>query len=168
MRGILDDYQRAMDATVDGKLVDPGWGDLDDISELILKRHLVFKSKKLYSIAGRYIDVPNFPIDRRFEVEERGDLSVGHNRIPQAGLIVKRYFGLWSSTPISLYFGTSCTFLLLLDVESDYGQKWPPLFELLNQKLLARYQNFRSSLSTMKDLQRIVPYLDRPILKPSA
>jgi hypothetical protein len=30
----------------DGKPVDPTWGDLDDVSEYIMKRHSAFKSKE--------------------------------------------------------------------------------------------------------------------------
>lgn len=40
----LDDQQTALDAMVDGKPVDAWWGDLDDVSEFILKRHESFKS----------------------------------------------------------------------------------------------------------------------------
>lgn len=39
----LDDHQRALDATAEGKPVDPSWGDLDDISELITKRNKLFR-----------------------------------------------------------------------------------------------------------------------------
>jgi hypothetical protein len=41
----LDDQQEAMDAAVDGKDVDYMWGDLDDVSDFIWKRHAMFKSK---------------------------------------------------------------------------------------------------------------------------
>jgi hypothetical protein len=42
----MDEHQRVLDAAVDGKPVDPTWGDLDDVSEFIMKRHGTFKSKK--------------------------------------------------------------------------------------------------------------------------
>jgi hypothetical protein len=41
----LDDHQRALDASVDGKPFDSTWGDLDDVSAFIMKRHAIFKSK---------------------------------------------------------------------------------------------------------------------------
>jgi hypothetical protein len=41
----LDDHQRALDATVDGKPVDRTWGDFDDVSDFIMKRHETFQSK---------------------------------------------------------------------------------------------------------------------------
>lgn len=46
----LDDQQRALDAMVDGKYVDSSWGDLEeDVSEMILKRHKIFKGKRQFS-----------------------------------------------------------------------------------------------------------------------
>ena len=41
----LDDHQTALDATVGGKPVDPTWGDFDDVSDFIMKRHETFRSK---------------------------------------------------------------------------------------------------------------------------
>jgi hypothetical protein len=41
----LDDHQRALDALADGEDVDYSWGDLDDVSEFIMKRHELFKSE---------------------------------------------------------------------------------------------------------------------------
>lgn len=41
----MDDHQTALDAMVDGKHVDPTWGNLDDVSGFIMKRHETFKSK---------------------------------------------------------------------------------------------------------------------------
>jgi hypothetical protein len=43
----LDDYQRALDAIVEGKDFDSTWGDLDDVSEMMLKRHEGYRSKDL-------------------------------------------------------------------------------------------------------------------------
>jgi hypothetical protein len=40
----LDEQQQALDAMVDGLPADASWGDLDDVSELISKRHKSFKS----------------------------------------------------------------------------------------------------------------------------
>jgi hypothetical protein len=37
-------FQIALDAYVDGKHVDPSWGDMEDVSEFILKRHEIFRS----------------------------------------------------------------------------------------------------------------------------
>jgi hypothetical protein len=37
-------FQIALDAYVDGKHVDANWGDMDDISEFIMKRHEIFRS----------------------------------------------------------------------------------------------------------------------------
>jgi len=45
-----DSQQEALDAIVDGKPVDPTWGDLDDVSEFIMKRHELFRSKKSHPI----------------------------------------------------------------------------------------------------------------------
>lgn len=44
LRG-LDGLQEALDATVDEKPVDSSWGDLDDVSEFIMKRHALYKGK---------------------------------------------------------------------------------------------------------------------------
>jgi hypothetical protein len=41
----IDEQQRALDASVDGKQYDSTWGDLDDVSALIMKRHEIFKGK---------------------------------------------------------------------------------------------------------------------------
>jgi hypothetical protein len=41
----LDEQQRALDSMVDGKPYNSTWGDLDDVSEFILKRHALFKGK---------------------------------------------------------------------------------------------------------------------------
>jgi hypothetical protein len=41
----LDGLQEALDAIVDEKHVDPLWGDLDDVSEFITKRHSIYKGK---------------------------------------------------------------------------------------------------------------------------
>ncbi|KAG0648510.1 Cytochrome P450 monooxygenase [Hyphodiscus hymeniophilus] len=65
----LDDFQMALDATVDDKPVDASWGDLDDVSELILTRHSTFKNQG-------------------FEVEERGDLSILWALTVNANLVV--------------------------------------------------------------------------------
>jgi len=39
----LDDHQRALDASAEGKLFDSTWGDLDDVSDFILKRNELFR-----------------------------------------------------------------------------------------------------------------------------
>jgi hypothetical protein len=75
----LDDHQRALDATVDGERVDPSWGDLDDVSEFIMKRHAVFKSKKIpgtFHYVYMCSSLTLINIDHGFEIKERGDLSV--------------------------------------------------------------------------------------------
>jgi hypothetical protein len=41
----MDSLQRALDAIVDGKPVDPTWGDLGDVSEFIMERHALYKGK---------------------------------------------------------------------------------------------------------------------------
>jgi hypothetical protein len=41
----LDDHQRALDASVDGRPLDSMWGDLDDVSDIIMKRHALFKGR---------------------------------------------------------------------------------------------------------------------------
>lgn len=41
----LDDQQRALDALAEGKPVDYSWGELDDVSEFILKRNEIYRSK---------------------------------------------------------------------------------------------------------------------------
>jgi hypothetical protein len=39
----LDDQQRALDAVAEGKPIDPSWGELDDVSELLLKRNAFYR-----------------------------------------------------------------------------------------------------------------------------
>jgi hypothetical protein len=41
----VDDQQTALDAMDEGKQVEATWGDLEDVSELILKRNALFRSK---------------------------------------------------------------------------------------------------------------------------
>lgn len=43
----LDDQQRALDALAEGKPIDYSWGELDDVSEFIMKRNEVYRSKIL-------------------------------------------------------------------------------------------------------------------------
>lgn len=38
-------FQEVLDASLDGKQVDSSWGDLDDVSDFILKRHELFRRK---------------------------------------------------------------------------------------------------------------------------
>lgn len=74
----LDSQQRALDAMAEDKPFDPSWGDLDDLSDLIMKRNKLFRGRITHmnfemswsSNAG------NFPTDEGFEVNERADLSV--------------------------------------------------------------------------------------------
>ncbi|KAM3071989.1 hypothetical protein ACMFMG_008455 [Clarireedia jacksonii] len=40
-------FHKALDASVDGKHVDPSWGDMDDISDFIMKRHEAFRNAGL-------------------------------------------------------------------------------------------------------------------------
>lgn len=47
----VDDQQRALDALGQGKPFDSTWGDLDDVSELILKRNALFRGKSSASIS---------------------------------------------------------------------------------------------------------------------
>jgi len=41
----LDDQQRALDALAEGQPIDYSWGELDDVSEFIMKRNEVYRSK---------------------------------------------------------------------------------------------------------------------------
>lgn len=41
----LTKFHEALDASIDGKHVDSSWGDLDDVSDFIMKRHEMFRSK---------------------------------------------------------------------------------------------------------------------------
>lgn len=56
----------ALDALVDGKPVDPTWGDLDDVSDFIMKRHGLFKGKKLF-----YIDYCSFLTLNRWRIQSQ-------------------------------------------------------------------------------------------------
>ncbi|KUJ20206.1 cytochrome P450 [Mollisia scopiformis] len=77
----LDDHQRALDATAEGKPVDPSWGDLDDVSELIMKRNKLFR--------GKLNILPCIcTTDERFEVKERADLSILWALVVNANLVV--------------------------------------------------------------------------------
>ncbi len=57
----LDDFQRALDGTVDGKPVDFSWGDMDNVSGFIAKRHAFFKGKENSTVMKR-IDSANRPL----------------------------------------------------------------------------------------------------------
>ncbi|KAH8683106.1 cytochrome P450 [Tricladium varicosporioides] len=65
----LDDLQMNMDKLIDGEDVDYSWGELDDISEFIIKRHLTFKNNN-------------------FEIRDRGDLSMLWALVVNASLLV--------------------------------------------------------------------------------
>ncbi|TVY13113.1 25-hydroxycholesterol 7-alpha-hydroxylase [Lachnellula arida] len=65
----LDDQQRALDALAEGKPVDYSWGELDDVSEFIMKRNEVYRKNN-------------------FEVKERGELSVLWPLIINSSLLV--------------------------------------------------------------------------------
>jgi hypothetical protein len=41
----MDDHQRTMDAHAEGKDMDSSWGDLDDVSDFIVKRNEIFRGK---------------------------------------------------------------------------------------------------------------------------
>ncbi|PQE30751.1 cytochrome P450 protein [Rutstroemia sp. NJR-2017a WRK4] len=58
-------FQKALDAYVDGKHVDPSWGDMEDVSEFILKRHEIFR-----------ISVSNLRLEAGLSPEERSDISI--------------------------------------------------------------------------------------------
>lgn len=66
-------FQEALDATVDGKQVDSSYGDLDDVSEFILKRHELFRSK----IAKEFnLMATDIMVEHGLKPDERGDISV--------------------------------------------------------------------------------------------
>jgi cytochrome P450 len=65
----LNAFHRALDSVADGKATDSSWGDLDDVSELIMKRHALCKEKG-------------------FAVEERGDISILWAMVANANLLV--------------------------------------------------------------------------------
>ncbi|TGO63940.1 hypothetical protein BOTNAR_0094g00170 [Botryotinia narcissicola] len=73
-------FQEALDASVDGKQMDSSWGDLDDVSDFILKRHELFRKHGLN---------PN----------ERGDISVIWALIVNSTLIVYWHLLYILSTP---------------------------------------------------------------------
>ena len=54
----LDDQQRSLDLLADGEDVDYSWGEMDDVSEFILRRHEVFKSEFLAIVFSRRIYLP--------------------------------------------------------------------------------------------------------------
>ncbi|TVY49533.1 25-hydroxycholesterol 7-alpha-hydroxylase [Lachnellula occidentalis] len=65
----LDDQQRALDALAEGKPVGYSWGQLDDVSEFIMKRNEVYRK-------------------HNFEIKERGELSVLWPLIINSSLLV--------------------------------------------------------------------------------
>lgn len=74
----LDDHQRALDASAEGNSVDPSWGDLDDVSELVLKRNKLFRGTATNSTfqAQQSTNSTPFTIEAGFDVKERADLPV--------------------------------------------------------------------------------------------
>lgn len=66
-------FQEALDASVDGKQMDSSWGDLDDVSDFILKRHELFRSK----ITENFIRITtDIVVEHGLNPNERGDISV--------------------------------------------------------------------------------------------
>jgi hypothetical protein len=51
----MDDHQRALDAIAEGKPLDPTWGDLDDVSDLITKRNKIYRGTRLNIISLKVI-----------------------------------------------------------------------------------------------------------------
>lgn len=52
----VDEHQRALDAFTDGKDYDAAWGEFEDVSEFIMKRHAIFKgqNRKLLVISTHH------------------------------------------------------------------------------------------------------------------
>jgi hypothetical protein len=75
----LGNLQRALDALVDGKPIDPSWGELDDVSDFIKERHAIFKSE-----SGNLPKVATltWATGHGFEINERGDISVSSPERP--------------------------------------------------------------------------------------
>jgi hypothetical protein len=46
----VDDFHRTLDASSEGKSYDPTWGDLEDVSEFIMKRHATYKGMMIVLI----------------------------------------------------------------------------------------------------------------------
>ncbi|ESZ99437.1 hypothetical protein SBOR_0199 [Sclerotinia borealis F-4128] len=76
----INSFHEALDASVDGKHVDSSWGDLDDVSDFIMKRHEFFRKHGLK---------PN----------ERGDVSVLWALVNNSTLIVYWHLLYILSTP---------------------------------------------------------------------
>lgn len=75
----LDGLQEALDAIACHKHFDSSWGDLDDVSELILKRHAIYKGKKSSSLSRLPLDhtlIYAMYLENDFKIEERSDISV--------------------------------------------------------------------------------------------
>jgi hypothetical protein len=51
----LNDQQRALDALTTGQPVDASWGNLDDVSEYILKRHEAYQSENFENLMVKYV-----------------------------------------------------------------------------------------------------------------
>ncbi|KAM0181065.1 hypothetical protein ACHAPF_001806 [Botrytis cinerea] len=89
-------FQEALDATVDGKQVDSSYGDLDDVSEFILKRHELFRSK----IAKEFnLMATDIMVEHGLKPDERGDISVIWALIVNSTLIVYWHLLYILSTP---------------------------------------------------------------------
>ncbi|KAJ8064526.1 hypothetical protein OCU04_006856 [Sclerotinia nivalis] len=80
VRGSVKRFHEALDASVDGKHVDSSWGDLDDVSDFILKRHELFRKHGLK---------PN----------ERGDISIIWALVVNSTLLVYWHLLYILSTP---------------------------------------------------------------------
>jgi hypothetical protein len=77
----LDGLQEALDATVDGKNVDSSWGDLDDVSKFIMKRHALYKGNILSPfklLLGQTLIYLAY-LENGFGITERSDISVSTN-----------------------------------------------------------------------------------------
>ncbi|TVY33867.1 25-hydroxycholesterol 7-alpha-hydroxylase [Lachnellula subtilissima] len=85
----LDDQQRALDALAEGKPVNYSWGELDDVSEFIMKRNEVYRSKILQARLHRALLSDAYhPSENNFEIKERGELSVLWPLIINSSLLV--------------------------------------------------------------------------------
>lgn len=73
----LDGLQEALDAIVDEKHVDSSWGDLDDVSEFIMKRHAIYKGKGPENFQLLFKQLTCAPyLENAFDITERADIAV--------------------------------------------------------------------------------------------
>jgi hypothetical protein len=80
IRQALDEQQKALDSLAKGEYIDAAWGNLDDVSELIMSRNALYRGENLsWPNSGDYWITNGFiHLEFDFEIKDRVDLPASN------------------------------------------------------------------------------------------